>query len=81
VLRIWERFPDDPIKRVTEIARLSPGFKGCKAYVEERRRAKREKREVDQRISNAAKAEMSRARFRARAFFQTLFPGEEPLSD
>jgi hypothetical protein len=81
VLRICARFPDDPIKRVTEIARLSPGFKGCKAYAEERHRAKREGREVDRRISNAAEVEMSRACARARAFFQTLFPGEEPLSD
>jgi hypothetical protein len=66
------------------------GFKGCKEWWAERRKAIGEKREVESRISNAAEGnaaegnaaevEMSRARKRARAFFQTLFPGEEPLS-
>jgi hypothetical protein len=80
VMRIWKRFPDDPNKRVAQIAQLPIGFKGCRDYLEERRKAIREKREVDPRISKTAEAEMSRARREARASFKTLFPGEEPLS-
>jgi hypothetical protein len=35
----------------------------------------------DEPLCKEAMAEIARARREARAFFQTLFPGEEPLSD
>jgi hypothetical protein len=80
VMRIWKQFPDDPNKRVKQIARLPTGFKGCRDYLEKRRKAIREKREVEPRLSKTARAEMSRARRAARTFFKSLFPGEEPLN-
>ena len=76
VMRIWKWFPD-PDKRIEQIAEL-PGFKGCKDYWEERRKAISEKREVEQRIWNTAESETSRARQRALRMFQRWFPREKP---
>jgi hypothetical protein len=81
VLRLWKQFPKKPIERVEHVAKFATaGFKGCKDFWEQRCQARHEKRYVEQRISNAAKVEMSRARAKARTFFQSLFPGEDPLS-
>jgi len=82
VMRLWKRFPRDPIKRVEHIARFTTtGFSGCKEYWEERCKAKKAKLGlVEQRMSKAANEEMSRARGDALKFFQSLFPGERPLS-
>ena len=69
------------MKRVQHITELTTvGFAGCKAFWDDRQKAKWEKREVEQRMSNAANEEMSRARADALKFFQTLFPGEIPLN-
>jgi hypothetical protein len=98
VMRLWHQFPNkkDAIERVEHVAKFTTaGFGGCKDYLRERRKAIREKREVEQRISNTAKVEMSSVRAEARTFFRTrfLFPrtvrnpstanpiwNEEPLS-
>jgi hypothetical protein len=82
VMRLWKRFPDDPIKRVQHVAELTTaGFKGCKNYWDERCKAKKAKLGfVEQRVSKAANEEMSRACADALKFFQSLFPGERPLS-
>jgi hypothetical protein len=81
VMRLWQRFPNDPIKRIEHVATLTTsGFGGCKGYWKERCDAIKARRYVDRRISKAARVEMTTGRENARAFFQTLFPGEEPLS-
>src|SRR5437773_6877706 len=82
VMRFWKRFPDDPFKRVEPVAKFTTaGFKGCKECWDERRREKKAKLGfVDRRMSKAANEEMSRARADALKFFQSLFPGEKPLS-
>jgi hypothetical protein len=34
VMRLWKRFPNDPIKRIRRVAELTTtGFKGCKNYL------------------------------------------------
>jgi hypothetical protein len=83
VMRLWNRFPkrENAIKRVEHTAKLTTaGFKGCKTFWDDRRKAVKEKRAVEQRISKAANEEMSRAREDALKFFQTLFPSEIPLN-
>jgi hypothetical protein len=81
VMRLWNRFRNDPIKRVEHVAKLTiAGFNGCKTFWNDRRKAVREKRSVEQRISKAANEEMSRARKDALKYFQSLFPREKPLS-
>jgi hypothetical protein len=82
VMRICKQFRDrDPIKRVEHVARLTTsGFAGCKKWCKERQKAIREKRYVERGISQAAHEETSHARAEACRFFQTLFPGEEPLN-
>jgi len=78
VLRISKRFRD-PVRRVQSIAKeTTGGFKGCREWWKEHQKAIREKREVDSLISKTAGVEIRRARFRARAFFKKLSPGEEP---
>ena len=82
VMRLRKLYPGKKnlIKRVQHVAELTTlGFAGCKAFWNDRQKAKREKREVEQRMSKAANEEMSRARADARKFFQTVFPGETPL--
>jgi hypothetical protein len=83
VMRIWEQFPEreHAIKRVELVAKFTTaGFKGCKDFWKERCDSIKAGRYVDQRISEAAEVEMSRALSGARAFFHELFPGEEPRS-
>jgi hypothetical protein len=82
VMRLWKRFPGkgyrDLYKRLKLVAEFC-NYKGCVeewAAYEERRQVGR----GDAPMSNAAKIEMSSARSEARTFFQSLFPGEEPLS-
>jgi hypothetical protein len=81
VMRLSKRFPD-PFKRVEHVAKFTTaGFKGCKEWRSERSKAKKAKLGlVDQRMSKAANEEMSSARADALKFFQSLFPGEMPLS-
>ena len=66
----WKR-----LKLVAEVC----GYKGCveeaAAYKERRKQWLR-----SEPISKVAKVEMSRARSKARAFFQSFFPREEPLN-
>jgi hypothetical protein len=84
VMRLWDRFPKKQaaIKRLEHIAKFTTaGFKGCKEWCNERWKQKKWKLGfVDQRISQAANEEMSRARADALKYFQSLFPGEKPLS-
>ena len=83
VMRLRKRFPGkrNQIRRVQHVAELTTaGFAGCKAFRDNRQTAKREKREVEQRMSKAAIEEMSRACGDALKFFQTYFPGEIPLN-
>ena len=76
-----ERSRCDATSEVEHIAKFTAaGFNGCKNYWNERSEAKRARREVDQRIDKAATEEMSKARADALKFFQTLLPGEIPLS-
>jgi hypothetical protein len=81
VMRLSKRFRD-PIKRVEHVAKFTTaGFKGCKEWCDERFKAKRAKLGlVAQQMSKAANEEMSRARADALKFFQSLLPGERPLS-
>jgi len=81
VMRLSKRFRD-PIKRAEHVAKFTTaGFKGCKEWRGERSKAKKAKLGlVDQRMSKAANEELSRARADALKFFQSLFPGERPLS-
>jgi len=79
VMRLRKRFPgkSNLIRRVQHVAELTTaGFAGCKAYWNERQKARRGKREVEQGMSKAATEEMSRACGDALKFFQTYFPGE-----
>ena len=83
VMRLSKQFPrrEDAIKRVEHIANhTTAGFAGCKAFRDDRQKARREKREVEQRLSKEAIEEMSRACGDALKFFQTFYPGEIPLS-
>jgi hypothetical protein len=87
VMRLWQRFPRDPVKRVENIVKFTipgskqVGFKGCNEWWRSRCRAKKAKLGfVDDRMSKAANEEMCRARADALRFFQTLFPDEIPLS-
>jgi hypothetical protein len=83
VMRLSKRFPrrEDAIKRVEHVANYTTaGFAGCKAFMDDRQKARREKREVEQCMSKEAIEEMSRACGDALKFFQTFFPGEIPLS-
>lgn len=90
VMRLKNRFPKDPNKRVEHIVKFTipgskgEGFKGCKDYWKERQRQIHEGRGVEPMSKtpegNKANVEMSQARRNARSFFQTLFPGEEPLN-
>ena len=84
-MRLWKQFPNrqDAIKRVEHVAELTTaGFSGCKDWWNNRCKAIKEKlgSGVDQRISDLANEEMSRACADALKFFQTLFPGEIPLN-
>ena len=84
VMRLWKRFPKrkDAIKRVEHVAALTTAnFKGCKDYCEERRKAIQAKLGfVHEAVSKAANEEMSGAPADALKFFESLFPGEKPLS-
>jgi hypothetical protein len=77
VMRIWKN-KRDQWNRLKFVAELC-GYKGCvnelAAYKERCKQGY-----GDQPMGNSAKVEMSMARNEARAFFQRLFPGEEPLS-
>jgi hypothetical protein len=74
VMRLWKRFPKDPLKRAEHVAEFTTaGFKGCKDYWDGGRA-------VDRIIGKAANEEISKARAKALKFFQSLFPGERPLS-
>jgi len=82
VMRLWKRFPRreyrELYKRLNLVAQFC-GYKGCvKEAAEYKERC--EEGRGDEPISKAAEVEMSRARSEARTFFQSLFPGEEPLS-
>jgi len=82
VMRLRKRFPGrgylELYKRLNLVAEFC-GYKGCvtesEAYNERRSHGR-----GDEPISKAAEAEMSSARIEARTFFQSLFPGEKPLS-
>jgi len=83
VMRLLKRFPPgkgylEPYKRLKLVAKFC-GYKGC---VEEAAAYKKRCKDGrgDEPMSNAAKVEMSSARSEARIFFQSLFPGEDPLS-
>ena len=84
VMRLWKRFPGrkGAVSRVEHVAKFTTrGLKGCKEWWENRCRSKKDKLGfVDDRMSKAANEEMSRARADALKFFQTLCPGEKPLS-
>jgi hypothetical protein len=84
VMRLWKQFPrGEAIKRVEHVAKYTTtGFKGCKDWWNNRCKAIKEKfgSGVDQRISDLANEEMSRACADALKFFQIFFPGEIPLS-
>jgi len=83
VMRLRKRFPgkSNVIRRVQHVAELTTaGFAGCKAFWNDRQKAIRAKRNVDQQMSKAANEEMSRARADALKFFQSLFLGEMPMS-
>jgi hypothetical protein len=83
VMRLRKRFPGkrNLIRRVLHVAELTTaGFAGCRAFRDDRQKARREKREVEQRMSKAASEEMSRARGDALKFFQTFFPRKIPLN-
>jgi hypothetical protein len=82
VMRLWKRFPGpgylELYKRLNLVAEFC-GYKGCvKEAAEYKLRCRGGG--GDEPISKAAEVEMSSARSKARTFFQTLFPGEEPLS-
>jgi hypothetical protein len=82
VMRLWKRFPRrhyrELYKRLNLVAQFC-GYKGCVKEAAEYKERCGEGR-GDEPISKAAEVEMSRARSEARTFFQSLFPGEEPLS-
>lgn len=77
VMRIWKQEPDR-WRRLKLVAELC-GYKGC---VEELAAYNERCKEGygDEPMNAVAKVEMSRARAKGRKFFQSLFPGEEPLS-
>jgi hypothetical protein len=82
-IRLRKRFPGKKnlIKRVQHVAELTTaGFARYKAFWNDRQEARREKREVEQRMSKAANVEMSSAKAGARKFFRQFFPDEEPMS-
>lgn len=76
-MRIWKREPHQ-WKRLKLVAKIC-GYKGCKREAAAYKKRCEEGR-ADGPMSEAAKVEMSRARREARTFFQSFFPGEEPLS-
>jgi hypothetical protein len=85
VMRLRKRFPNrqDAIKRVEHVAELTTaGFSGCKDWWNNRCKAIKEKLEsgVDQRISDLANEEMSRACADALEFFQSYFQGQTPIN-
>jgi hypothetical protein len=83
VMRLRKRFPgkSNLIRRVLHVAEYTTaGFAGCKVFRDDRQKATREKREVEQRMSKAAIEEMSRACGDALKFFQTFFLDEIPLN-
>jgi hypothetical protein len=77
VMRIWKH-ESDQWKRLKLVKKYC-GYSGCvkeaEAYKERCKQGC-----GDEPMSEAAKVEMSSARAEARTFFQSLFPGEEPLS-
>src|SRR5262249_46428205 len=77
VMRIWKQEPDQ-WKRLKLVAEFC-GYKGC---MEELAAYKERCKEGhgNEPMGDAAKVEISSARSEARKFFQSLFPGEEPLS-
>jgi len=83
VMRLWKQFPSKlygrPVKRIEHVAKFTE-LKGCRTFWDQLRNARREKEHVPAEVPNAAKVEMSSARKDALRFFQTLFPGEKPLS-
>src|SRR5262249_55211026 len=87
VMRLFQQFPNDPIKRVEHIVKFTIpgskriGFKGCRNWWKNRCRDRKAKLgHVDDRMSQAASEEMSKARKDALRFFQSLFSDERPLS-
>jgi hypothetical protein len=76
-MRIWKG-ERDPRKRLKQVAEYC-GYKGCVAEAAAYKERCKEGH-CDEPISEIARVELSRARARARKFFQELFPGEEPLS-
>ena len=77
VMRIWNR-ERNPWKRLKLVAEFC-GYKGCRDEVAAYRERCKQGR-GDEQMGKAAQVEMSNARAEARAFFQSLFKGEEPLS-
>jgi len=77
VMRIWkgESHQWKRLKLVAEVC----GYRGCKREAAAYKKRCEEGR-GDGPMSEAAKVEMSKARGATRTFFQSLFPGEEPLS-
>ena len=73
VMRVLKRFPSAR-QRVHHVAKFTR-LKACRDYS-----AALSAGQCDQPITNAAEAEMSRARGKARRYFQSLFPEQEPLS-
>jgi hypothetical protein len=77
VIRIWKHERDQwkRLKLVAKFCKYSGCIREAEAYKEACKQG-----HGDQPMSNASKVEMSSARAEARTFFQSLFPGEEPLS-
>jgi hypothetical protein len=77
VMRIWNHEPNQ-WKRLQLVAKVC-GYKAC-AKEAEAYKERRPQGRADEPMSGIAKVEMSSARTEARAYFQRLFPGQEPLS-
>ena len=87
VMRLWKQFPNEPIERVEHIVKFTipgskrVGFQGCRDWWKNHCRDKKAKLgNVDDRMSQAASEEMTKARKDALKYFQSLFSGQRPLS-
>ena len=82
VMRLRKQFQRDKFKRVEYVAKFTTkGFKGCKEWWANHCSARKERRVLDdQTLGTAVPEEISKACRDALKFFQTLFPGEKPLS-
>jgi hypothetical protein len=77
VMRIWKHESNqwERLKQVAEFCAYEDCKEEMKEYEERRKRG-----HGGEPMMSAAKAEMSRARKKARSYFQRLFPDQEPLS-